>query len=437
MLNDQYWHGIAVSAWGIKIWGAESITSHFLHNKNRTPIAFAERVAKLLHGRWFQSDNGMRLNAEERKIFLEAISLERQIYQWIKRRSSYFDFMSQVYTDERREYYTHTEWVVELLANFLSDLNIDRENLLVVLVIGLFHDGIEDASVEMKKKIVEFLKKHFPTKYSEIIETLFALSHPKIDTFHRENKAIFLPEGTDSEKRIESWIYMSNNLADAIHLDILRWSQPLFSYWRSGLGTAHTLPFRAPKDDGTFWAFIANELGEEGSPSNYLNTVHGFDIRRIRLLYRYVMHAYHIWWLQHGKPLSMMQEEKFFERVEWDLASMIQVSFYSVRRPTQDGENQSQATLAEQLTIPLKFCDIVYNAWDNRYLHNEVKDREVRIFKTMMLSFRARYYQELVMQVLGQNGSFHNLMRTTTEWLDTTILQPVSHEVLGTEEGSL
>ena len=88
-------------------------------------------------------------------------------------------------------------------------------------------------------------------------------------------------------------------------------------------------------------------------------------------------------------------------------------------------------TLAEQLTIPIKLADNTYNAWDNDYLQREKNDRESKIFKAMMLSFRARYYQELLMQVLGQNSPFHNVTRATTKRLDNEILMPIAHEALG------
>lgn len=130
-----------------------------------------------------------------------------------------------------------------------------------------------------------------------------------------------------------------------------------------------------------------------------MNEVYGFDVRRIRLLYRYIIHCYHIWWLQHGKSDRIYDVPKFFHRIEADLASLIQVTFYSVKR-SNTFDSDGSKTLAEQLTLPIKFTDTVYNAWDNYYLFGEEKDREAKIFKAMMLSFRARYYQELVIQVL-------------------------------------
>lgn len=86
-------------------------------------------------------------------------------------------------------------------------------------------------------------------------------------------------------------------------------------------------------------------------------------------------------------------------------------------------------TLPEYSVLSVKIPDQIYNAWDNIYLSKMTpgEKRDKSLLKTLLISLRARFYQELLTQSIGgQNSPLHQLMRTVTERLDHVILMPLA-----------
>lgn len=426
--QDEFWHIITADQGGIYIGWSHAITSHLTQHRDRPVLDFTRRVSQIVQWRAVNPTE-FKLEKNESKIIKGALTLMRQSHEGQFRRSGYYSILLWKYTDEKRPYSTHVEGVVELFAWFFRELEIPRHYFLPAIVVAIFHDGIEDASPEMQIEMAAFLRANFSSEYPQMIESLFALSHLNDEKYERSSTIFWLPEIPNS-RAIETNRTKSNGLAHQIHDEILLFSQELFAQWKSGSLPPHDLPFRAPKD-GALDAYLASEIWKEWSVAYQLNTECGFDTRRIRLLYRFVIHSYYIWWKQHRMPDSIAWEEKFFRRIEWDIASMLQVSLYSIPRNSMliDGKwIYRELTLPEDIVLPIKFPDQIYNAWDNHYLTlmESGDERDHHVFKTMLLSFRVRYYQELLIQSIGQNSPIHQLMREVTERLDRVILTPLA-----------
>lgn len=117
---------------------------------------------------------------------------------------------------------------------------------------------------------------------------------------------------------------------------------------------------------------------------------------------------------------------------------MIQVSLYSVlRKPEMNDDiigTIRNMTLPEYSVLAIKLPDQIYNAWDNMYLSKMTpgEKRDKSLLKTLLISLRARFYQELLTQSIGgQNSPLHQLMRTVTERLDHVILMPLATSFQG------
>lgn len=420
---------------GIYIGWARIITSHYDIHSLRSIQEFARRVALVVWGREVNPKNFV-LTRTERQVLIDAIAIMRQSHSGQFRKSGFYNQLSWLSTEEKRPYSTHVEGVTEIFANFFRELEIPREYLLPTIVLALFHDGVEDASREMQAEIVTFLRANFPILYPEMVESLFALSHLSDEKYAESSKTFGISwlqnANTIEENRIKSHI-----IARQIHDEVFSFSEGLFADWRDWKGIPHTLPFRAPKDEVLPW-YIASQMGQEWSAPYELNNEFGFDVRRIRLLYRFVMHAYHVWWKIHGMPDSIAWEEEFFQRVVGDLASMLQVSLYSVLRKPEMYDDISwslrKMTLPEYSVLSVKIPDQIYNAWDNMYLSKMTpgEKRDKSLLKTLLISLRARFYQELLTQSIGgQNSPLHQLMRTVTERLDHVILMPLATSFQG------
>lgn len=429
--HDEFWHTITADNGGIYIRWVPMITSHLIDHSNRSVSDFTRRIYKIMQGRMVYNANEFRFTREEEIVLTGAIWLMRKLHAGQFRKSWYYNSLFRRYTHGKRPYTTHVEGVTEIFAWFFWELEIPREYFLPAIVISLFHDGVEDASIEMQAEIVVFLRTHFPLLYPEMVESLFALSHLSEDKYVKSSQVFWISD-LQNRDTIEENRSKSNTIALQIHDEILSFSEGLFATWRGWMGIPHILPFRAPKDEGLPW-YIASQMGEEWSAAYQLNHEFGFDVRRIRLLYRFVMHAYHVWWKIHGMPDSIAWEEDFFQRVIGDLASMLQVSLYSVlRKPEMSDDviwSLRKMTLPEYSVLSVKIPDQIYNAWDNQYLPkmNPGEKRDKSLLKTLLISLRARFYQELLTQSFGgQNSPLHQLMRTVTERLDNVILMPLA-----------
>ncbi len=420
---DEFWHPISVNDGGMYIGWSQVITSHLVQHQDRHVNDVTRRVCQIVQWRKINQAE-FRIQPHEAQTIANALMLMREFHEGQFRQSWYYNSVSRKYLEGKRPYSTHVEGVAELLAWFFRELGIPRKYFLPAIVVAIFHDGIEDSTQEMQQKIIAFLKENFPMEYPGMIESLFALSHLS-DEKYGVSSRIFWLSGLANSRAIETNRTKSNNLARQIHGEVLTFSKELFFQWKLGSLSQHDLPFRAPKD-GKLGVYLNRTIWEDWSVANQLNNEFAFNIQRIHLLYRFVIHSYYIWWKKHGMPLLIPSEEDFFRRIEWDLTSMLQVALYSIR---QVGWWYWELTLPESIVLAIKIPDQVYNAWDNRYLRfmPPGDKREDRIFKTMILSFRARFYQELLTQSMsGQNSPLHQLMRTVTERLDRVILTPLA-----------